>query len=316
MKSIREYAVQCIQDEANATLALIDQLDENFDKAVELMYHCKGKVIVTGVGKSGNIGAKIAATLSSTGTPAFFANPLDVFHGDLGAMTKDDVVLALSNSGQTDELLRFIPMVLHMNIPIIGMSAHPESLLAKYATAHIKVWVEKEACPLNLAPTSSTTAALVMGDALAVALMEKRKFRPTDFAQFHPGGELGKRLLTTAQDVMRSEDMPIIPKDMHLGEAIIHVSNGKLGLGVSIENDKVIGLITDGDIRRAMEKWQAKFFDHTVEDIMTRQPKMVLPNTKIAEIQRIMQQNKIHTVLVCNENGKLLGVVDHYSCMI
>lgn len=316
MKSIREYAIQCIQDEANATLALIDQLDENFDKAVELMYHCKGKVIVTGVGNSGNIGAKIAATLSSTGTPAFFANPLDVFHGDLGAMTKDDVVLALSNSGQTDELLRFIPMVLHMNIPIIGMSAHPESLLAKYATAHIKVWVEKEACPLNLAPTSSTTAALVMGDALAVALMEKRKFRPTDFAQFHPGGELGKRLLTTAQDVMRSEDMPIIPKDMHLGEAIIHVSNGKLGLGVSIENDKVIGLITDGDIRRAMEKWQAKFFDHTVEDIMTRQPKMVLPNTKIAEIQRIMQQNKIHTVLVCNENGKLLGVVDHYSCMI
>lgn len=316
MKSIREYAIQCIQDEANATLALIDQLDENFDKAVELMYHCKGKVIVTGVGKSGNIGAKIAATLSSTGTPAFFANPLDVFHGDLGAMTKDDVVLALSNSGQTDELLRFIPMVLHMNIPIIGMSAHPESLLAKYATAHIKVWVEKEACPLNLAPTSSTTAALVMGDALAVALMEKRKFRPTDFAQFHPGGELGKLLLTTAQDVMRSEDMPIIPKDMHLGEAIIHVSNGKLGLGVSIENDKVIGLITDGDIRRAMEKWQAKFFDHTVEDIMTRQPKMVLPNTKIAEIQRIMQQNKIHTVLVCNENGKLLGVVDHYSCMI
>ena len=316
MKSIREYAIQCIQDEANATLALIDQLDENFDKAVELMYHCKGKVIVTGVGKSGNIGAKIAATLSSTGTPAFFANPLDVFHGDLGAMTKDDVVLALSNSGQTDELLRFIPMVHHMNIPIIGMSAHPESLLAKYATAHIKVWVEKEACPLNLAPTSSTTAALVMGDALAVALMEKRKFRPTDFAQFHPGGELGKRLLTTAQDVMRSDDMPIIPKDMHLGEAIIHVSNGKLGLGVSIENDKVIGLITDGDIRRAMEKWQAKFFDHTVEDIMTRQPKMVLPNTKIAEIQRIMQQNKIHTVLVCNENGKLLGVVDHYSCMI
>lgn len=316
MKSIREYAIQCIQDEANATLALIDQLDENFDKAVELMYHCKGKVIVTGVGKSGNIGAKIAATLSSTGTPAFFANPLDVFHGDLGAMTKDDVVLALSNSGQTDELLRFIPMVLHMNIPIIGMSAHPESLLAIYATAHIKVWVEKEACPLNLAPTSSTTAALVMGDALAVALMEKRKFRPTDFAQFHPGGELGKRLLTTAQDVMRSEDMPIIPKDMHLGEAIIHVSNGKLGLGVSIENDKVIGLITDGDIRRAMEKWQAKFFDHTVEDIMTRQPKKVLPNTKIAEIQRIMQQNKIHTVLVCNENGKLLGVVDHYSCMI
>ena len=316
MESVRDYAIQCIKDEANATLALIEQLDDNFDKAVELMYHCKGKVIVTGVGKSGNIGAKIAATLSSTGTPAFFANPLDVFHGDLGAMTKDDVVLALSNSGQTDELLRFIPMVLHMNIPIIGMSANPKSLLAKYSTTHIKVWVEKEACPLNLAPTSSTTAALVMGDALAIALMEVRKFRPKDFAQFHPGGELGKRLLTTAQDVMRSEDLPIIPKEMHLGEAIIHVSNGKLGLGVSIENDKVIGLITDGDIRRAMEKWQAKFFDHTVEDIMTRTPKTVLPNTKIAEIQSIMHQYKIHTVLVCDKEQRLLGVVDHYSCMI
>lgn len=316
MESVRDYAIQCIKDEANATLALIGQLDDNFDKAVELMYHCKGKVIVTGVGKSGNIGAKIAATLSSTGTPAFFANPLDVFHGDLGAMTKDDVVLALSNSGQTDELLRFIPMVLHMNIPIIGMSANPKSLLAKYSTTHIKVWVEKEACPLNLAPTSSTTAALVMGDALAIALMEVRKFRPKDFAQFHPGGELGKRLLTTAQDVMRSEDLPIIPKEMHLGEAIIHVSNGKLGLGVSIENDKVIGLITDGDIRRAMEKWQAKFFDHTVEDIMTRTPKTVLPNTKIAEIQSIMHQYKIHTVLVCDKEQRLLGVVDHYSCML
>lgn len=316
MESVRNYAIQCIKDEANATLALIEQLDDNFDKAVELMYHCKGKVIVTGVGKSGNIGAKIAATLSSTGTPAFFANPLDVFHGDLGAMTKDDVVLALSNSGQTDELLRFIPMVLHMNIPIIGMSANPKSLLAKYSTTHIKVWVEKEACPLNLAPTSSTTAALVMGDALAIALMEVRKFRPKDFAQFHPGGELGKRLLTTAQDVMRSEDLPIIPKEMHLGEAIIHVSNGKLGLGVSIENDKVIGLITDGDIRRAMEKWQAKFFDHTVEDIMTKTPKTVLPNTKITEIQSIMHQYKIHTVLVCDKEQRLLGVVDHYSCML
>ena len=316
MKNVRDYAIQCIKDEANATLALIKQLDEHFDKAVDLMYHCKGKVIVTGVGKSGNIGAKIAATLSSTGTPAFFANPLDVFHGDLGAMTKDDVVLALSNSGQTDELLRFIPMVLHMNIPIIGMRANPNSFLAKYSTVHIKVWVEKEACPLNLAPTSSTTAALVMGDALAIALMEVRKFRPKDFAQFHPGGELGKRLLTTAQDVMRSEDLPIIPKEMHLGEAIIHVSNGKLGLGVSVENNKVIGLITDGDIRRAMEKWQAKFFDQTVEDIMTRTPKMVLPNTKITEIQSIMHKYKIHTVLVCDKERKLLGVVDHYSCML
>ena len=316
LTQVRAYATQCIKEEAEATLNLINQLDENFDKAVSLMFYCTGKVIVTGVGKSGNIGAKIAATLSSTGTPAFFVNPLDVYHGDLGVMTKDDVVLALSNSGQTDELLRFIPMVLHMNIPIIGMSANPNSLLAKYSTAHLKVWVEKEACPLNLAPTSSTTAALVMGDALAIALMRVRNFKPQDFAQFHPGGELGKRLLTTAQDVMRSDELPIIPKDMHLGEAIIHVSKGKLGLGVSLDNGKVIGLITDGDIRRAMERWQAEFFDHTVSDIMTREPKIVLPTTKITEIQQIMQQNKVHTVLVCDKERHFLGVVDHYSCML
>nr|WP_314664131.1 KpsF/GutQ family sugar-phosphate isomerase [uncultured Prevotella sp.] len=316
LTQVRAYATQCIKEEAEATLNLINQLDENFDKAVSLMFHCTGKVIVTGVGKSGNIGAKIAATLSSTGTPAFFVNPLDVYHGDLGVMTKDDVVLALSNSGQTDELLRFIPMVLHMNIPIIGMSANPNSLLAKYSSAHLKVWVKKEACPLNLAPTSSTTAALVMGDALAIALMRVRNFKPQDFAQFHPGGELGKRLLTTAQDVMRSDELPIIPKDMHLGEAIIHVSKGKLGLGVSLDNGKVIGLITDGDIRRAMERWQAEFFDHTVSDIMTREPKIVLPTTKITEIQQIMQQNKVHTVLVCDAERHFLGVVDHYSCML
>ena len=316
LKNVRTYASQCLKDEADALLDLIPQLDHHFDKAVEMMFKCKGKVIVTGVGKSGNIGAKIAATLSSTGTPAFFINPLDVYHGDLGVMTPDDVVLALSNSGQTDELLRFLPTVLHMNIPIIAMSGNPQSLLAKYSNAHITVKVAKEACPLNLAPTSSTTAALAMGDALAIALMQVRNFKPKDFAQFHPGGELGKRLLTMAADVMRTDDLPIIPKDMHLGEAIIHVSKGKLGLGVSVENNKVIGLITDGDIRRAMEKWQAHFFDKTLSDIMTNHPKTVLPTTKIADIQAIMHQYKIHTVLVVDHEQHLLGVVDHYSCMI
>lgn len=313
----RDYAIQCIKDEAQATLNLIPQLDENFDRAVEMMYHCKGKVIVTGVGKSGNIGAKIAATLASTGTPAFFINPLDVYHGDLGVMTSDDVVLAISNSGQTDELLRFIPMVLHMNVPIIGMSGHPDSLLGKYSTVHIKVWVEKEACPLNLAPTSSTTAALVMGDALAVALMQVRDFKPRDFAQFHPGGELGRRLLTTAQDVMKQEDLPVIPQDMHLGDAIIHVSKGQLGMGVSLDNDgRIIGLITDGDIRRAMERWQARFFDHTVSDIMTTSPKMVSPKTKITEVQRLMHKHKIHSVLVADKDCRLLGIVDSYAASL
>lgn len=316
MSKIIEYGIQCIKDEAEATLGLLGQIDESFEKAVDMMYHCHGKIIVTGVGKSGHIGAKIAATLSSTGTPAFYINPLDVYHGDLGVMTSDDVVLALSNSGQTDELLRFIPMLLHMNIPIIGMSANPKSLLAKYSTVHLKVKVEKEACPLNLAPTSSTTAALVMGDALAVALMQVRNFKPRDFAQFHPGGELGKRLLTTAADVMRIENMPIIPKETHLGDAIIEVSRGKLGLGVSVDNGRVVGLITDGDIRRAMEKWQSNFFNKTVEDIMTRNPKTVSPSTKIADIQKIMHKYKIHTVLVVDEKMGLCGIVDHYSCML
>ncbi len=312
----RELALQCFKDEAAAVLGLIDKLDDSFEQAVELMYACKGKIIVTGVGKSGHIGAKIAATLSSTGTPSFFINPLDVFHGDLGVMTPDDVVLAISNSGLTDELLRFIPMVLHMNIPIIGMSGNPNSLLAKYSTCHLNVGVEKEACPLNLAPTSSTMAQLAMGDALAVALIEKRNFQPRDFAQFHPGGELGKRLLTTAQDVMFKEDLPVLPPEMHLGEAIILVSKGKLGLGIAMVNDKIEGLITDGDIRRAMEKWQAEFFDRTVSDIMTRTPKTVKAETKITEIQRIMNKYKVHSVLVVDDDNHLLGVVDHYSCMI
>ncbi len=314
--NVREYAIQCIKDEAQAVLDLIPQMDESFDRAVELIMQCHGKVIVTGVGKSGHIGAKIAATLASTGTPSFFVNPLDVYHGDLGVMSKGDVVLAISNSGQTDELLRFIPMVLHMEIPIIGMSGNPQSLLAKYSTCHLNVSVKKEACPLNLAPTSSTTATLAMGDALAVALMEQRNFQPQDFAQFHPGGELGKRLLTTAQDVMLTENLPLLTADMHLGEAIILVSKGKLGLGVAMQGDTIAGLITDGDIRRAMEKWQAEFFNRTVGDIMTCQPKTVSPQTKISEIQKIMNKYKIHNVLVTDDHKRLLGIVDRYACVL
>ena len=314
--TVREYAIQCIKDEAQAVLDLIPKMDDDFDRAVELIMQCQGKVIVTGVGKSGHIGAKIAATLASTGTPSFFINPLDVYHGDLGVMSRGDVVVAISNSGQTDELLRFIPMVLHMEIPIIAMSGNPESLLAKYSTCHLNVSVEKEACPLNLAPTSSTTATLVMGDALAVALMERRNFQPQDFAQFHPGGELGKRLLTTAQDVMLTENLPLLTEEMHLGEAIILVSKGKLGLGVAMKNGRISGLITDGDIRRAMEKWQAEFFDRTVADIMTRNPKKVSPQTMIAEIQKTMNEHKIHNVLVADNENRLLGIVDRYACVL
>ena len=317
MKSIREIATQALQDEAQALSDLIPLLDEQFDKSVDLMLHCKGKVIVTGVGKSGHVGAKIAATLSSTGTPAVFVNPLDAYHGDLGVITKDDVVLALSNSGQTDELLRFVPIIIHMEVPIIGMSGNPQSLLAKYSTYHINVKGEKEACPLNLAPTSSTTAALAMGDALAICLMELRDFKPRDFAQFHPGGELGKRLLTTAGDVMLTENLPFLSPAMHLGEAIIKVSAGKLGLGIALNDDETVaGIITDGDIRRAMERWQAGFFDHTVNDIMTRTPKTVTTKARISEIQSIMHSNKIHNVLVTDADNHVVGVVDSYACVL
>lgn len=317
MKSIREIATQALRDEAQALSDLIPLLDEQFDKSVDLMLHCKGKVIVTGVGKSGHVGAKIAATLSSTGTPAVFVNPLDAYHGDLGVITKDDVVLALSNSGQTDELLRFVPIIIHMEVPIIGMSGNPQSLLAKYSTYHINVKVEKEACPLNLAPTSSTTAALAMGDALAICLMELRDFKPRDFAQFHPGGELGKRLLTTAGDVMLTENLPFLSPAMHLGEAIIKVSAGKLGLGIALNDDETVaGIITDGDIRRAMERWQAGFFDHTVNDIMTRTPKTVTTKARISEIQSIMHSNKIHNVLVTDADNHVVGVVDSYACVL
>lgn len=313
---MREYAIQCIKEEAQAVLDLIPQLDDDFDKAVRLILECQGKVIVTGVGKSGHIGAKIAATLASTGTPSFFVNPLDVYHGDLGVMSKGDVVVAISNSGQTDELLRFIPMVLHLGIPIIAMTGNAKSLLAKYATCHLNISVRKEACPLNLAPTSSTTATLVMGDALAVALMEMRHFQPQDFAQFHPGGELGKRLLTTAQDVMLTENLPVLSAGMQLGDAIILVSKGKLGLGVAVSNDRVEGIITDGDIRRAMEKWQKEFFSHTVGDIMTRNPKRVGVEAKISEIQKLMNRHKIHSVLVTDDEERLLGIVDRYACVL
>ncbi len=316
MSKWTDTAIKCIEDEAKALLELIPHIDGDFDKTVEIILNCKGKLIVTGVGKSGHIGAKIAATLSSTGTPSFFINPLDVFHGDLGVIQREDVVLAISNSGQTDELLRFVPYLLENHIPIIGMSGNPKSLLAQYATAHLNAAVSHEACPLGLAPTSSTTATLALGDALACALMEARHFKATDFAQYHPGGTLGKRLLTKAHDVMHTEGLPVIPPTMKLGEAVIHMSNGRLGLCVAVDGGKVVGLITDGDIRRAMENSQDSFFSLTVSDIMTRTPKTVSPDTKITDIERILHQHKIHSVLVIDNDAHLLGVVDSFSTMI
>lgn len=312
-----ETARQCLRDEAQAIGEQMASLDDNFLQAVKLILSCKGKLIVTGVGKSGHIGAKISATLSSTGTPSFYLNPLDAYHGDLGACGADDIVLAISNSGQTDELLRILPYFHEKKIPIIGISGDPESLLAKNSVVHIKVAVRQEAEPLGLAPTTSTTATLAMGDALACALMKARDFKARDFARFHPGGSLGKRLLTKARDVMRRDALPVVDGEMLLGEAVIHMSRGRLGLVVATDGDgRVRGIVTDGDVRRAMENSQSGFFSLKVDDIMTRTPKLISPDTKISDAERLMQVSKIHAVLVVDEEKHLLGIVDSFGTMI
>lgn len=316
MSDIINIASQCLRDEAQAVLDQIPLLDNNFERAVKLILDCKGKLIVTGVGKSGHIGAKMAATLSSTGTPSFYLNPLDAYHGDLGVVGNDDIILALSNSGQTDELLRLLPYFQEKKIPVISMGGNPESLLAKNTDVHITVTVRSEASPLGLAPTTSTTATLAVGDALACALMLARDFKVQDFARFHPGGSLGKRLLTTARDVMHKEDLPVVPPEMELGKAIIRVSQGRLGLCVVVVNDEVVGIITDGDVRRAMESSQNRFFSLTVNDIMTKNPKVVTPETKISTIDNILQKNKIHAVLVVDDKNRLVGIVDSFSIML
>lgn len=316
MSLYTETAIKCLRDEASSIEALIPRITESFDRAVEIILNCTGKVIVTGVGKSGHIGAKIAATLSSTGTPSFFINPLDVFHGDLGVISAGDVVLALSNSGQTDELLRFLPYLLVNHIPIIGMTGNEESLLAKHSNVHLFAGVDREACPLNLAPTSSTTAALALGDALACALMVARGFEAKDFAQYHPGGSLGRRLLTRARDVMQTENLPIISPYTKMGEALVTMSNGRLGLLIAMEDNKIAGIVTDGDVRRAMERHREGFFESTVADNMTITPKTVKPDAKITEIEEMMNTHKIHCVLVVDEMQQLIGIVDSFRTFV
>lgn len=315
MADVISVAKKCFQDEAEAILNLIPKLDDNFTKAIDLIINSTGKLIVTGVGKSGHIGAKIASTLASTGTPSFFVNPLDAFHGDLGMFTAGDVVLAISNSGQTDELLRFIPLLTDRKIPIISMSGNPASLLAKYSTCHLNVAVSKEACPLNLAPTSSTTATLAMGDAIACALMTVRKFKASDFAQFHPGGSLGRRLLSRVKDYMRTSDLPIVTRESKISDVLMQISLAKMGIAVVVEDEQILGAVTDGDIRRAMQRNQEQFFTLTVEDIMSRTPKTILETAKLSQAETIMRKHNIHSLVVVNSDGKLVGVIDTFSCI-
>lgn len=312
----KQYAIKCFKDEAQSILDLIPQLDDNFNKAVDLIFHCTGRCIVTGVGKSGHIGQKIAATLASTGTPSFFVNPLDAYHGDLGMFTSEDVVIAISNSGNTDELLRIIPFLLDRKIPIIGMSGDPKSLLAKYSTAHLNVSVKREACPLNLAPTSSTTATLAMGDALAVALMKVRNFKATDFAQFHPGGTLGKRLLSTVAMNMVSENLPVVSPETLISDTSTAINKTKQGIAVVLSEGDIVGVVSDGDIRRVMKSKEDVFFKLKVKDIMCTSPKTINEHAKIIEASNMMRKYNIHALIVVDDSGKLAGIIDTFSCLL
>lgn len=315
--SAREAAIYCLQHEASSVLALLNSVNDQFDYAVDLILACRGKVVLTGVGKSGHIGAKIAATLSSTGTPAFFANPLDIYHGDLGVITQNDVVVAISNSGATEELLRFVPNLLKEHVPLIGITSNMDSLLAKYSTCCLNLRVSEESCPLKIVPTASTTATLAMGDALACALMVRRDFQSKDFAKFHPGGSLGRALLTSAGDVMRSDNLPVVGPSLPMGETILTASEGRLGMAIVVdEQNRVMGLMTDGDIRRAMLNKKENFLTTPVSEVMTPSPKCVPANMMVSEIQQVLKTNKIHAVLVVDDDCKLLGVVDNFSCMI
>lgn len=313
--NIIDKAVHCLEQEASAITALIPRLGDEFVRAVQAIRDCKGKIVVTGVGKSGHIGSKIAATLASTGTPAFFLNPLDAYHGDLGMLTQNDVVLAISYSGATEELLRFLPLIQAKHITIIGMSSNEDSLLARYSDIHLNIAVESEADPLNLIPTASTTATLALGDALACALIEAKHFQPTDFAQLHPGGDLGRKLLAKVEDVMFTDNLPFVAPDMPLSEAIEIVTNGKLGIGIVVENDALVGIITDGDLRRAMQKLGQAFFATPVSDIMAHNPKTISKHAKIVEAGETMNHYSIHSLVVLDNINRVCGVIDSFSCL-
>ena len=318
MSEIIDTGIRCLTDEAQAILDLIPRMGEEFEKSIDLLLNCRGKVIVTGVGKSGHIGSKIAATLASTGTPSFYLNPLDAYHGDLGMIAPGDVVMAISYSGNTDELLRFIPLILEREIPIIGISGNPDSLLARYSTIHLNIAVSHEADPLNLAPTSSTTATLAMGDALACALVKVRHFEDADFARFHPGGSLGKRLLSKVRDFMATDALDIwrvSPSDM-LSDVITKISQGRKGLVVALnERQDVVGIITDGDVRRAMQRHREAFFRLRVEDVMTRHPKQIHSDAKLSQAADLMLSNSIHALIVLDKDDRFCGIIDYFACV-
>jgi arabinose-5-phosphate isomerase len=310
--NIQEIAKEVFETEAQAIVGLSEKLNDDFNKVVEEILKCKGKLIISGMGKSGIIGKKIAATMASTGTPSFFLHPGEAYHGDLGMIESSDIVLLLSNSGETDEVLKLIPFLKSQNNVVIAMSGKITSTLAQNSTYNLNVSVEKEACPLQLAPTSSTTATLVMGDALAITLMKLRDFKETDFAYFHPGGSLGRRLLTRVEDVMKKEKLPMVKKDDSIKDLIHMMSMSRLGLAVVIEKKKIVGIVTDGDIRRTMESLEDSFFKLKVNELMSTNPKTIDRKLKLTEAQKIMTNAKVNSLLVV-EKEELVGVIQIYD---
>ncbi len=310
---ILDVAKDALQTEADALMRIKHDLGDEFVRTVESILECNGKVIMTGMGKSGLVAKKIAATLASTGTPSFYMHPGEAFHGDLGMISKGDIVIALSYSGETDEVLKIVPFIHDNGNTLISMTGNSNSSLAKNSDIHLDVRVEREACILHLAPTTSTTAQLAMGDALACALMKVRNFTSMDYARLHPGGSLGRRLLMTVGNVMHRTELPVVDESCSATEMIQRISQGGLGLIVICRGEEILGIVTDGDVRRAMESKQAEFFNIRPMDIATPSPKMIHPEEKLIEAEKMMTRHKINSLLVVDGNKHLVGVIQIYD---
>ena len=300
--------------EAKAISDLIERLDDSFAHAVEIVLGCTGRIVVSGIGKSGHIARKIASTLASTGTPAFFVHPAEASHGDLGMITRHDVLIGLSNSGESGELLAIVPLLKRQGAKLIALTGNAESSLAKEADVHLYAGAEKEACPLNLAPTASTTAALALGDALAVALMHEKGFTQDEFARSHPGGALGRKLLTHVRDVMRTgENAPRIGRRATLMEAMMEMTRGRMGMTAILdENERVVGIYTDGDLRRTLEKG-VDLHQTIIGDVIGGAPRTIGPERLAAEAVEIMERNKVNQILVVDEDRRLLGALNTHD---
>lgn len=305
-----------IETEAQAIAALATKIDENFVKACSYILNCKGRTVVIGMGKSGHIGSKIAATLASTGTPAFFVHPGEASHGDLGMITSQDTVIALSNSGETDEIITLLPIIKRLGVPLISLTGKPDSTLACAASVNIDVSVKQEACPLGLSPTASTTAALAMGDAIAVALLETRGFSSEDFALSHPGGTLGRRLLLHVNDIMHTgADMPQVSADTLLSDALLEMTRKGLGTTAIVDADnKILGVYTDGDLRRSLDSG-INVHTSRIGDLMSQQCKTISANSLAAEALSMMEHYKINALLVTDENNVLAGVLNMHDLL-